>query len=402
MKMILPDDLVVQNDSKIIFLIIDGVGGLPFPGKAGTEMQVADIPNMDELARESLCGVLDPVSPGITPGSGPGHFALFGYDPVKSNVGRGVLAAAGIGFELTGRDLAARINFATIDSSGNITDRRAGRIDSPTNERLCAKIMEKVSLGGKADIFVRTVKEHRALLVIRADNLSDLVHDTDPQETGVPPLDPEPLAEEAEGTCALLAEFISRAREALSDEPKANMVLLRGFAKHRPFKSMKKRFGLSCLAIANYPMYRGIASLIGMTLHPLTKTLDEQLVALRENYGKFDFFFFHVKDTDARGEDGDFDAKVAALEKIDAIIPEISSLNPDVLVVTGDHSTPASLAAHSWHPVPAIVRSGCCRPDTVERFDEISCLAGGLGRMPTVHLMPIALANAHRLAKFGA
>ena len=395
------DSLVVKNDTKIIFLIMDGLGGLPMGGRE-TELEAANTPNLDALARKSVCGLLDPIGYGITPGSGPAHFALFGYDPVKNNIGRGILEGAGIDFPMTDRDLLIRINFATIDKQGVVIDRRAGRIDNETNRRICGKLQEKIRKISDVEIIFEPVREHRALLALRGDGLREEMQETDPQKTGCPPLPPNALVPEAQETAVLLQKLIDKAREVLADEPKANMLLLRGYSRYRRYPYISERFGLNALAIASYPMYRGIARLLGMAIGPQPATIQEEITALRENYGKYDFFFVHVKPTDSRGEDGNFDAKVKVIEEVDSLIPLVTDLNPDVLVVTGDHSTPAALASHSWHPLPALLYSATCRPDRVERFGERDCICGGLGRMPMVHLMGLSLAHAGRLKKFGA
>jgi 2,3-bisphosphoglycerate-independent phosphoglycerate mutase len=396
------DSLVVKNDTKIIFLIMDGLGGLPMGGRKQTELEAASTPNLDALAKRSVCGLLDPIGYGITPGSGPAHFALFGYDPIKNNIGRGILEAAGIDFPMTERDLLIRINFATIDKKGVVVDRRAGRIDNATNKRICGKLQGNIRKLSDVEIIFEPVKEHRALLALRGDGLREEIQETDPQKTGVPPLPPKALVREAEGTESLLQELIEKARNVLSDEDKANMMLLRGYSRFRRYPYINERFGLNALAIASYPMYRGIARLLGMVIGPQPGTIQEEIMALRDNYGKYDFFFVHVKPTDSRGEDGDFDAKVKVIEEVDSLIPLAMELNPDVLVVTGDHSTPAVLASHSWHPLPVILYSETCRSDRVERFGERDCISGGLGRIPMVHLMGLALAHAKRLEKFGA
>lgn len=395
------DTLVVKNTSRIVFLIMDGLGGLPQAGTGKTELEAASTPNLDALTARSVCGLLDPVGYGVTPGSGPAHFALFGYDPVRNNVGRGVLEGAGIDFPMTERDLLTRLNFATVDHNGRIIDRRAGRIDTETNRRICQKLQDNVHLKD-VDVIFAPVREHRALLVLRADRLREEIEETDPQKTGVPPLPPKATIPEAAETESLLMDLTAQATKVLTDETKANMILLRGYAKYRRFPSITERFGLNPLAIASYPMYRGIARLLGMTVCTSTNTIEEEIVALKDNYGAYDFFFVHVKPTDSRGEDGNFAEKVKVIEQVDALLPQVTSLDPDVLVVTGDHSTPAALASHSWHPVPVILAAKSCRPDRVERFGERDCICGGLGRMPTVHLMGLALAHAQRLEKFGA
>jgi len=401
MEALFPDSVVVKNESKIVFLIIDGLGGLAMEGKGGTELQVARTPNLDDLAARSICGLLDPVAPGITPGSGPAHLALFGYDPVKWNIGRGVLEAFGIDFPLEENDVASRGNFATLDAEGRIVDRRAGRISTETNRGLCQKIREAVDLS-LVEYFIEPVKDYRVALVLRGEGLHDDLTDTDPQALGAKPLACKATDPQAEETAKLVNRFLSQAQEVLAQEERANAILLRGFAKYRRYPSMVERFGLRCLAIANYPMYRGLARLVGMELHPVCKDIRGEFAALGERYREFDFFFLHVKEPDSRGEDGDFDAKVQLLEEIDGLVPWILALRPDVLVVTGDHSTPAKLRSHSWHPLPVLLHSTYARVDEVERFDEISCARGGLGRQPMVNLMTLALAHALRLTKYGA
>jgi 2,3-bisphosphoglycerate-independent phosphoglycerate mutase len=396
------DTLVVKNDTKIIFLIMDGLGGLPMGGRDQTELETASTPNMDALAKRSICGLLDPVGYGITPGSGPAHFALFGYDPVKNNIGRGILEAAGIDYPMTERDLLIRINFATIDKDGVVVDRRAGRIDNDTNKRICRKLQENIRKISNVEIIFEPVREHRALLVLRGDGLCEDIQETDPQKTGLSALPPKALIPEAEETAILLQSLIDKARGVLADESKANTMLLRGYSRYRRYPYINERFGLNALAIAGYPMYRGIARLLGMVIGPQPVSIEEEISALRKNYEKYDFFFVHVKPTDSRGEDGNFDAKVKVIEEVDSLIPLVTELNPDVLVVTGDHSTPAALASHSWHPLPVMLYSATCRPDRVDRFGERDCICGGLGRMPMVHLMGLALAHARRLEKFGA
>ena len=396
------DTLVIKNDTKIVFLIMDGLGGLPMGEKQQTELESAKTPNLDALARRSVCGLLDPVGYGITPGSGPAHFALFGYDPIQNSIGRGILEAAGIDFPMTDRDLLIRINFATIDAKGIVIDRRAGRIDNATNRRICGKLQENIRNLSGTEIIFEPVKEHRAMLALRGEGLREEIVETDPQKTGLPPIPPKALVPEAEETSAILRELIQQAGRILSDEPKANMMLLRGYSRYRRYPSMQQRFGLNALAIAGYPMYRGIARLLGMAVGPQPSSIREEFDALRDHYGQYDFFFLHIKPTDSRGEDGNFDAKVAVIEEVDGLIPNVLALKPDVLVVTGDHSTPAALASHSWHPVPVLLSSADCRPDRVDRFGERDCIAGGLGRMPMMHLMGLALAHARRLEKFGA
>ena len=388
------------NGTRIMLFVMDGLGGLPHPQTGKTELQTARTPNLDALAAESACGFTVPVAAGVTPGSGPGHLALFGYDPIQFDIGRGVLEAVGIDFDLGPDDVAARGNFCTVDRAGNISDRRAGRISSERCIELCERL-RAVDLDG-AELFVEPVREHRFVLVLRGDGLSDAVADTDPQREGVPPPAPAAAAPDGDATAALVARFVEEAKRLLKDEPAANMLTLRGFARRPHWPSMPDVFKLRPAAVAHYPMYRGLARLVGMEALPTGPGLDDSVATARESWGRFDYFFLHYKYTDTAGEDGDFDRKVAKLEEADAAIPSLLALKPDVLLVTGDHSTPAVMAAHSWHPVPFMMRAPHTRPDTCAAFNELDLQKGSLGAFPAVEALPLALAHAGRLAKYGA
>jgi 2,3-bisphosphoglycerate-independent phosphoglycerate mutase len=397
-------DLIIKNNSKIIFLIMDGLGGLPMPGGDRTELETAKTPNFDRYAKEGISGLLDPIYPGFTPGSGPAHLALFGYEPVEYNIGRGVLSALGVDFELTDRDVSARLNFCTIDKEGKVTDRRAGRISTEVNQKLCEKILKNVKLSGGMEYFLQTESEHRAVFILRGDGLGGSLNDTDPQETGKKPFEPQGEDEPSKKTAKYVAEFLKQVKEVLKDDRPANFILARGFAKHEVFPSMEERYGLRSVAIAQYPMYRGLARLVGMTVLPVPKDFDEMYQQLKDNYEKYDFFFVHFKKTDSYGEDGNFENKVKVIESVDQWSAKLRELNPEVLVVTGDHSTPALLKSHSWHPVPTLLWSsqGYARADEVTKFGERDCLRGYLGRMPMKNILLIAMANAGRFKKFGA
>jgi 2,3-bisphosphoglycerate-independent phosphoglycerate mutase len=395
-------DLIEKNDSKIVLVVLDGLGGLPRTPGGKTELGSAVTPNLDQLAALSTCGLMEPVLPGITPGSGPAHLALFGYDPVKFQIGRGVLEALGASFPVQPGDLCIRINFATADSGGVITDRRAGRIESSEMERICKKLQAAVSAPGY-ELFFHPVKEHRAALVLRGPGLYDRLNDTDPQVTGKPPVElkaAEP--DKGESTVHLLNTIVKSSWKALADERAANALLLRGIAFYHPLPTMEERYGLRSLALAAYPMYRGLASLVGMTVDRRPQDWEQTLDVLQERWDEFDFFFLHFKKTDSTGEDGDFDRKVGMIEAADAGLPRIVSRGPDVLAVTGDHSTPAVMAGHSWHPVPVLVHSPYTLHDGLEKFDEVHCARGTFGLRPTAQLMAILLAHARRLKKFGA
>lgn len=397
--------LVKPTDTKIVLFVLDGVGGLPSGPDQETSLEAAHTPHLDDLLVDSICGLQQPVGPGITPGSGPGHLGLFGYDPIQYQVGRGVLSALGIDFDLQPQDVAARGNFCTLDDQGRVTDRRAGRISTEKNKELCA-LLREIDLPG-VEVFVETVKEHRLLLVLRGDGLSGDLEDTDPQEVGTEPLSPKPHSSEAEKTVQLVEQFLEQARRELADHHPANMVLLRGFAKKPDWPLVRDVYGLRAAAIAAYPMYRGVSRLVGMDALDAGDDLEEQMDTLDAHWADYDFFYIHVKKTDSAGEDGDFEEKVAQIEKADTYLPRILDRNPDVLFITGDHSTPCRMKYHSWHPVPVLLWSEVCRPDPVgrsgETFGETACLGGGLGRrLPAVDLMPLALAHAGRLEKYGA
>ncbi len=393
-------ELAETNTSKIVLLVADGLGGLPREPGGLTELETAATPNLDRLAVGGTSGLSVPVLPGITPGSGPGHLGLFGYDPLEFRIGRGALEATGIGFDLGPDDVAARGNFCTLDSAGLITDRRAGRIPSEESFRVVERLAA-VAIPG-VETFVRPVKEHRFVVVFRGPGLDGAVADTDPQATGAPPLEPRPLAPAAARTAEVAAEFVRQARGILASEPKANGLVLRGFAAKPALPSYADLYRLRAAAIAVYPMYKGLARLAGMTIVGQPTTLAEQVETLAGCWNDYDFFFLHFKYTDSTGEDGAFDQKVRRIEELDAAIPAIERLGPDVLLVTGDHSTPCLLKSHSWHPVPTLLVARTCRPDGLAGFSERDCLRGGLGILPAKHLMLLAMAHAERLGKYGA
>jgi 2,3-bisphosphoglycerate-independent phosphoglycerate mutase len=394
--------LVHSSTTKIFLLVLDGLGGLPHPRTGKTELETARTPNLDRWAKEGATGLHDPVGPGITPGSGPAHLALFGYDPIEENVGRGVLSALGAGLEMTGRDVAARINFATRDGEGRITDRRAGRISSEEGRRIVA-LLDAARIPG-IEIILRHEKEHRAVVIFRASGLSGAVSDTDPQATGVAANEAAPLTEDpgAKRAAKIANEFIDQARSLLRQEKAANEILLRGFAGWNPPQPFQDRYNLKAAAIAMYPMYRGLARLVGMEVHPQMPSIEAEFEELPRALAACDFVYMHIKQTDTAGEDGDFDRKVAVIESVDALLPAVDRAAPDVILVTGDHCTPAVLKSHSWHSVPVLMRGGSTFVDDSKEFGESTCRRGALGRFPAKFLLPQALAAAGRLNKFGA
>ena len=392
-------DSYTSTPSKIVMLVVDGLGGLPHPDTGKSELEQADTPNLDALARESACGLTTPVLPGVTPGSGPGHLALFGYDPLKHMIGRGALEALGIDVDLREGDVAARGNFCTVDAQGALLDRRAGRIATELSTPLCTRL-DRIEIEG-VDLDVYPVQDYRFVLRLRGDSLSEALSETDPQRLEAPPLPVKPLEPQAQRTADVVNEFVAQARVLLAEEEPANMVLLRGFAQLPSLPPMGQVYGLDPAAIAAYPMYRGLATVAGMKVIPTGRTFADEVGTLRQCFAGHDFFFIHYKPADAAGEDGDFDAKVKSLEALDPFIPQIRELEPDVLMVAGDHSTPAIMAGHSWHPVPFMLHSRWTGGEGVPAFDEKACAQGSVGSIPATQIMLLALAHAGKLTKFG-
>jgi len=394
--------LLAPNKSKIVLLVMDGLGGLPLKPGGKTELETAKTPNLDRLAAEGCLGQTLPIDYGITPGSGPAHLSLFGYDPVAHEVGRGVLEAIGVGMFVNKGDVAARGNFCTVDKAGLISDRRAGRI--PTEE--AAPIVERlkaIQLPG-VTVEISHVKEHRFAVVIRGEGLSPDLEETDPQKLGVAPYEVKPKNTSAKKAADLYNQWIAAAREILKDEPKANALTLRGFATDPGLESYASRYELDAACVAVYPMYRGVAQLVGMKIINFAgETPADEFDALGRVWNDHDFFFVHIKKTDSYGEDGNFEGKVHVIESVDEALPKLLALKPDVLIVTGDHSTPALLKSHSWHPVPFLLWApDAARTDSQQQFGETQCALGGLGTFHALNAMPLALGHAQKLNKFGA
>jgi len=385
--------------SKIVMLVLDGLGGLPHPNTGKTELETATTPNLDKLATESICGLSHPISPGITPGSGPAHLALFGYDPMQYTIGRGVLEAIGINIDLRTTDVAARANFCTVDAKGLVTDRRAGRISTSESAKICNSLSQ-IKLSG-VELIVVPVAEHRFVVVLRGAGLSAELNDTDPQHEGLQPLKAIALSKKAENTAALANEFIKKAKDILASCHPVNMLLLRGFSQIPAIPHLTDIYKLKAAALACYPMYLGLAKCVGMDT-TFCNSVEEEFDTIARIYSQYDFFYIHIKNTDTHGEDGSFETKVEEIEKVDAILPKLTDLKPDVVVVTGDHSTPAALKGHSWHPIPLLIYSQWCRKDKVRSFGEADCASGSLGNLPAVDIMPLAMANALKLNKYGA
>ncbi len=394
--------LLRENGSKIVLLVLDGLGGLPMEAGGPTELEFARTPNMDRLAAEGILGLSIPIAPGVTPGSGPSHLALFGYDPLRNAVGRGALSAAGVGLDIRPGDVAARGNFCTLDADGNITDRRAGRIPSEESAPLVARL-QQIEIPG-VQVTVRQVKEYRFVVLMRGEGLHPALADTDPQQTGVPPLPVRATDPRAERTAELFNQWVAEARRLLADHPRANGVTLRGFATDPGLTSYAEAYGLRAACVAVYPMYRGVAKLVGMDVLDFSgESPVDEFAAVARAWDDYDFFFVHIKKTDSKGEDGDFEGKAHIIEGVDEALPTLLDLKPDVLIITGDHSTPSRLRSHSWHPVPYLLWApATVMPDEQTRFGERACARGGLGTFRALETMSLALAHAGRLVKYGA
>ena len=396
--------LIQENAAKILLIVLDGVGGLP-DSSGRTELESANTPNLDALAKGSACGLQVPVAYGITPGSGPGHLGIFGYDPVECQIGRGILEALGLGMEVRKTDVAVRCNYATI-KDGIIIDRRAGRIPTEQNKKLTDKLQKEIKKIDDAEVILAPGMEHRFAVIMRfPDNLAPdaaMLADTDPQKEGKAPLPATALSQKAERVSKIAGKFIDRVREILKNEEKANYILTRGFSNMPHIPTFKEAFGLNAIAIATYPMYRGLARLVDMETPALEGSVEDEVKFLKQKYNDYDFFFLHVKKIDSYGEDGNFKGKAERIEEFDKLLPDILQLKPDVIVITGDHSTPALMKGHSWHPVPALIKSPYVLGGICKAFSERECVKGELGIFPAVSLMPLALAHAGKLKKFGA
>ncbi len=396
--------LIQKNNTKIIMVVLDGVGGLP-NASGKTELEAAHTPNLDALAKESACGLHIPVAYGITPGSGPGHLGIFGYDPIECQIGRGILEALGLGMEVKKTDVAVRCNYATI-KDGLITDRRAGRIATELSRKLTDKLQKELKKIDDVELTFAPGMEHRFAIRMRfpKDLAPDaaMLSDTDPQKEGKAPLPAAPLSKNAEQVSKIAEKLISSVHEILKNEEKANYILSRGFSNMPNIPNFDEAFGLNAIAIATYPMYRGLARLVGMETPALDGSVEDEINFLKQKYNDYDFFFLHVKKVDSYGEDGNFEGKAERISEFDILLPKLLELKPDVLIITGDHSTPAIMKGHSWHPVPVLLKSNYVLGKLSSAYSERECVKGELGIFPAVNIMPLALAHAARLKKFGA
>lgn len=401
-------ELSQKTPTKILLVVLDGVGGLPQTPGGPTELAAAHTPHLDALAKNSALGLLTPVYPGLAPGSGPGHLSLFGYDPFKYLVGRGALSAIGIGADFKDGDVAVRGNFATLDAAGLIRDRRAGRPSDAENRRVIGRLAGAIQELEGVQVRFYTESEHRFVVILRGEGLGEKVCDTDPQQTGVAPLQAQALqAGDAASakTARVLNALSEQIRAVLRNEPQINGALFRGISEKPRFPSMSQVYKLSAACVASYPMYKGVASLVGMevlAVEGLEDAPEGKVRALQENWARYDFFYLHFKKTDSTGEDGNFEEKVRKIELFDQLLPSLLALGPSVLAITGDHSTPSRMKAHSWHPVPLLLHAPLLRNDAAQRFTEDEAARGSLGHLRGVELMPLLLAHAGKLQKYGA
>ena len=401
-------ELVEKNDSKILLVVLDGLGDIPsIDGK--TPLEAAKTPNLDKLSKESALGMHIPVLPGITPGSGPGHLSIFGYNPLKYKIGRGILEALGVGLEVTKNDICIRANYAKVEEKDGkliVNDRRAGRLSTEENKKLTEKITKEIEEINGVKIFMKSGIEYRLAILLRFNEKvnEDMCNilETDPQNEGKEVISPEPLSEKAKIVSEILKEFLLRVREIIKNE-KGNYLLLRGYSTPPIIPNFSEIYKLKSLSIATYPMYKGLTKLIGMeTVKVDGFSIKDEIDVLRKNYKNFDFIYLHIKKTDSYGEDGDFMNKLKVIEEFDSYLPEILSLNFDVLCITGDHSTPTIMKSHSFHPVPLLIHSPFVFKGLSERFTEKDCLKGELGTIKGEDIISLLLAHSKKLKKYGA
>ncbi len=398
--------LLVKTPAKMVLLVLDGLGDIATRSQNYlTPLEAASTPNLDKLTADAVQGRMIPVAPGITPGSGPGHLALFGYDPIEFQVGRGVIEALGLGVELKAGDVAARANFCTLDDKGIVTDRRAGRIKTEICEELCALLSKKVKKIGDTEVIIKPGKEHRFVVIFRGKGLEGPLTDADPNREGlaIPGVKPTNAKSAKQKKAAkLIADFYKAALPVLKGRQPANGFLMRGIAHQPAIPTFDERYGMRAAALAVYPMYKGLSQLVGMAKIEGPETIAEQFERYLAEYNNYDFFFIHYKYTDKYGEDGNFEAKKKAIEDLDAALPILLQKMPTVLAITGDHSTPCAMKGHSWHPQPVLLTSECSGSDKLDRFTETGANLGSLGIFEAKYLIRLMQANAKMFDKYGA
>src|ERR1700733_6347071 len=399
-------ELTLETKAKLVLVVLDGLGDIATKEQNYLPpLEAATTPNLDKIAKNSAQGRMIPVAPGITPGSGPGHLGLFGYDPLEYQVGRGVIEALGLGVELKPGDVCARANFATLDAKGIVTDRRAGRIATEVCEKLCAKLAAKIKKIGDTQVIIKAGKEHRFVVVFRGKGLEGPLTDADPNREGfavptVKPRDPKNLKQKK--MAKLIADFYKAALPIIAKEKPANGFLMRGIAHQPEIPLFEDRYLLKPVCLAVYPMYKGLAQLVGMTKIEGPQTVAEQFERYVAEYDNYNYFFIHYKYTDMYGEDGNFEAKKKAIEEFDAALPILLQKRPDVLAITGDHSTPCAVKGHSWHPQPVLLVSELSGWDKLDRVTETGANLGSLGVFESKYWMRLMQANARMFDKFGA
>ncbi len=398
--------LTVKTNAKLVLLVLDGLGDIATKERDYlTPLEAASTPNLDAITQDAAQGRMTPVAPGVTPGSGPGHLALFGYDPLEYEVGRGVIEALGLGLHLKGGDVAARANFCTLDAAGIVTDRRAGRIETPVCEELCDLLSKKIKKIDDAEVIIKAGKGHRFVVIFRGKGLEGPLTDADPNREGhaIPTAEPvNAKSAKQKKTAKLVAAFYEQALPLLAKKKPANGFLMRGIAHQPEIPTFQDRYQLRPACLAVYPMYKGLAQLVGMHLLEGPQTIAEQFQRYTAEYDDYDYFFIHYKYTDMFGEDGNFEAKKKAIEDLDAALPILLGKKPDVLAITGDHSTPCALKGHSWHPQPLLLTSACSGSDKLDRFTETGANLGSLGLFDAKYLIRLMQANARMFDKFGA
>ncbi len=393
-----------KPEGKLVLLVLDGVGDIATAAtRYRTPLEAATTPHLDDLARVSAMGRMIPVLPGITPGSGPGHLGLFGYDPVITQVGRGVIETLGLGVDLREGDVAARGNFCTVNAEGIVTDRRAGRIATVLNQVLCQKLgaIRKI---GETEVIIKSGRSHRFVVVFRGGGIAGPLSDSDPHQEGAPirPVVAKSATDKAKAAAEVVTRFYKQALPLLAGDYPANGFLLRGITHLSRIPTFEERFQLRGAAIAVYPMYKGLAQLIGMQKLEGARNTEQEFQQYVDEFDHFDYFFIHVKSTDTAGEDGNFDQKVAVIEEVDKALPTLLQKRPGVLAITGDHSTPALLKSHSWHPQPVLLHSPVSGSDKLSRFNETNANRGSLGVFQSKFLIRLMMANAGLYDKFGA
>ncbi len=398
---------------KIVFIVFDGLADRPIKELGNkTPLEVANKPNLDELAKRGVNGLLDIISPGKRIGSDVAHLSILGYDPYKYYTGRGPLEASGIGLELDSNDVAFRANFATVSEDFTVIDRRAGRIKEGTKE--LEKAINEIDIG--VDFIFKASVAHRGALVLKGKGLSDKVSDTDPHEVGVKVMEAKPLenTKEAKRTAEIINEFTKKVHEVLNNHrvnverakrglPKANIVLLRGAGRTPKLEPFEKRYGIKGACIAKTAIIKGIARLLGMEVIDSKEDFLERGKQIFEALNRNDFVLLNIKEPDEAGHDGNYEKKIKIIEEADKMIGMfLDYVEENYLVVLSDHTTPVSFRDHTGDEVPVLIAGPEVRSDDVTTFSERSVYKGYLNRIRALDLMTYMLNLTNRLEKYGA